>query len=128
MIHFSLKELCYWWTVWMVYVVGVATYYGAKFVVVVATPWFLGTVVVGWIFGRRIGWTYSVIFGFLLILTLFATVKIDTVPPTRFSLDHIIGVSTKNALINGTLVWAIAFSADWVFMRYVRAKLDSAGN
>jgi hypothetical protein len=123
MIRYSLRDLLYWLTVWIVFASLLAAFSPSPVALIVMTAWFFGTVFVNKGFRPPGGLTYSIAFGFMLCAICLALASPTAVPGYYF---YVFPVSFLFGLISGPIVWGIADAADEVCNEFIRGRSDSA--
>jgi hypothetical protein len=119
--RYSLSELFYWLTMWMVLVSVLGTVISPLAAVLVVTVWLYGTVLVSKSFGRLAGLAYSVLVGFVLMVA-FMWPAVITVPRRRPAMELHFTLSLLSGLISGASVWCIASVADEAFKSFLRRR------
>src|SRR5215212_9978626 len=117
MVKFSLKELVYWWSLWIVCVSLLTTFFTAAFGLLVTTVWFGGTVIVRRLCGNVAQFVYSILVGFFFSILFFMPMEGEFIPKLPSPDLLLLTISVFFGLVAGTLVWGFAMGADWAFNR-----------
>jgi hypothetical protein len=120
MFKFSLKELLYWLTIWMVGVSLLAAITTAPVALFVVTLWPFGTIILSKLFGPLISLTYSVFLGFVSGVTVMVVTNGLWRLRTPSAYPWVFAVSMIFSLVTGTIVWGVIDAADDLFKRFVR--------
>ena len=124
MVKYSLKEMLYWLTIWMICVSVLNVRTGTTLALVIATFWLGGTVFVGRHFGPSIGFLYAFLFGFLLFLAIGIATLIEFRMEARLASDYalIFAYSVGYGIAGGAIVWGVAVGVDKAFKRFIDAR------
>jgi hypothetical protein len=114
MFKYSLKELFYWSILWAICLSALAAVLPSHFAVAV-TLWLIGTVVISKGFGSWAALGYSIVFGFDFYWVAAVLTNDLWMSPTPVPYWLLIARSIRWGLINGSLIWAVATAADYVF-------------
>jgi hypothetical protein len=125
MFRYSLGELFYWLTFWIISVSMLGTLIPAHLAVSVVTVWLFGAVLTSEACGHWASFASAVLVGFVL-MAVFRWPAITPFPRRHPNIEVHVMLSVVSGLISGTMVWCIAAFADEAFKSFARWRSSCA--
>jgi hypothetical protein len=115
--------MLYWLSVWTIGVSLLTATISPWFALYVVTCWFLGTVIVSKLLGRRTGYVFAVVIGFVSCLGASFAIALWEGAAMEMAEDFAIlsFASAWFGVLFGTAIWSFVIAADEIFKHFAKS-------